>query len=62
MQRYKKISKNASVFGSFLGFFCRKKVKNRGLMSQCHANITCNYLIISECCNVALIALKIKFT
>ena len=31
-------------------------------MSQCHANATRNPLIISECCNVALIALKIKIT
>lgn len=28
--------------------------------SQCHANATRNSLIVSECCNVALIALVLK--
>ena len=39
-----------------------KKAIFQCLMSQCHANVTRNPLIINECCNVALIALKIKFT
>jgi len=56
MQRYKKISRNASFSRVFFGFL-RKTAPS---LSQCHADATRNSLIINKCCNVALIALVLK--
>ena len=56
MQRYKKISRNASFSPVFFSFL-RKTAPS---LSQCHADVTRNPLIINKCCNVALIALVLK--
>ena len=56
MQRYKKISRNTSFSRVFFGAL-RKTAPS---LSQCHADVTRNQLIINKFCNVTLIAWVLK--